>query len=396
MDRYGRRSRDSAEFTSELVEYALKLRPKRRQVIELKEFPPGYSKACLNIDLGSDPCVVYDPCLEQVHRIRRPGTSDRFTRSDSDFRKLFRADQSEKYDSTSLFNVAKPRKSSLKSLLGKSKSNSKVVHFFPSTLKYDKQFVQIPSQNEIIKTEEDNFQKKYGFSDPLAASKTTYIVSDMQVCLPSTENFSKGSEDKDLQEPPTKLQDTGQITKEHAIDWDLRSPLMETTSNEPFKQSRGHGSANVNLGFSHSTETVSGSKEMFTLSKDPFSSIRNMGTKQSLTKCYKSFSSSYTDLRTNSSCRDLHDIEADYKPEPLAGLLSPKLNASRADDVLTCRTPGYKTLPSTNKDKTFTDCIQQNSQPESVISRDQSSYRKYSNIPQDFSLNKSYPVKEVA
>ncbi|KAJ7379374.1 hypothetical protein OS493_016611 [Desmophyllum pertusum] len=101
VDRYGRRSRDSID-ADEVVEYALKLRPG---------------------DVRN-----YD-------------------------------------DSEELFDVRRPRKSSLKlGISRRRKANAKIVHFFPSNFSYDAQFVQIPPKGKMAETPVGDFEKRFNLS----------------------------------------------------------------------------------------------------------------------------------------------------------------------------------------------------------------------------------------
>ena len=313
VDRYGRRSRDSLNADDEVVEYALKLRPRRRQMIELQEFPLGFSKSYLNIDLESDPGVVFDPCRDQFFR-KKTKVSDRLTFSDSDLRKLSCMDKLGTYnDSENLFDGGKRRKSSLKTRSRKGKGNAKVVTFFPSNLSYDAQFVQIPPRSKMAETGEGEFEKRFiaphhephdGFKrvDTKATpsfNQTKAVYDDLAKIAGDTKDefpFTDGQKAK---------------IKEHAIDCDThaQSFYMEAKRDEML-QARDCASSYVNYGCRSSTEVLTESKE-----KLP----RDEENERDLTYNFDSFSSSFSDLRKN---------DLGYKPEPLAGLLSPVRRAN--------------------------------------------------------------------
>ena len=319
VDRYGRRSRDSLDAGDEVVEYALKLRPRRRQVIELQEFPLGYSKSYLNIDLESDPGVVFDPYRDQLYR-KKTKTFERLTFSDSDLRKLSCTDKLGNYDdSEDLFNAARPRKSSLKMGRTRGKTNAKVVHFFPSNFNYDAQFVQIPPKNKMAETKVGEFERHFNMS--YHKSQNDFNAVDIRNSHESSFNPTKDDGNETMQLPQSKkIEPPFSSSKEHAIDCDVRSPSTEVANDQNFIiQPRDCASSYVNYGCRSSTEFVTSSKEIM----PPVSqgSLAFHGDVESTgesndkpAKNLQSLSSSFTDL----SKSDLN-----YKPEPLAGLLSP-------------------------------------------------------------------------
>ena len=305
VDRYGRRSRDSLDAGDEVVEYALKLRPRRRQVIELQEFPLGYSKSYLNIDLESDPCVVFDPYRDQLYR-KKSRTSERLTFSDSDLRKLSCTDKSGNYDSEDLFNAARPRKSSLKMRTTRGKAKPKVVHFFPSNFNYDAQFVQIPPKNKIAEPEVGKFERSFNIS--YCESKKNSKVVDSEIDQEPSLKRTNASSNESIRLPENNRNDFAfSSSKEHAVDCDLPSPSMDITHDETFIPSRDCAGSFVNYGCRSSTEVLPDSK------MGSQESFRGEG-KEKVAKNFDSLSSSVSDLCKN---------DLNYKPEPLAGLLSP-------------------------------------------------------------------------
>lgn len=314
VDRYGRRSRDSLDAGDEVVEYALKLRPRRRQVIELQEFPLGYSKSYLNIDLESDPGVVFDPYRDQLYR-KKTRTSERLTFSDSDLRKLSCTDKLGNYDeSEDLFNAARPRKSSLKMGTTRGKAKAKVVHFFPSNFNYDAQFVQIPPKNKMAEPEVGEFERHFNIS--YRESKKISKVVDSEISQESSLDTTIAGSNELIRLPENKRNDfTFSSSKEHAVDCDIPSPSMDITTDETFiMPSRDCAGSYVNYGCRSSTEVLTGSKEILTVSKGSQAFQGHMEGKKKEAKSLESLSSSLTDL-----CKK----DLNYKPEPLAGLLSP-------------------------------------------------------------------------
>ena len=313
VDRYGRRSRDSLD-AGDVVEYALKLRPRRRQVIELQEFPLGYSKSYLNIDLESDPGVVFDPYRDQLCR-KKSRTSERLTFSDSDLRKLSCTDKLGNYDnSEDLFNAARPRKSSLKMGTTRGKAKPKVVHFFPSNFNYDAQFVQIPPKNKMTEPEVGVFEKHFNIC--YSESKKNCKIANSEISQESRLDTTKaGGNDEFITLPENKTKDfTTTSSKEHAVDCDIPSPSMDITIDETFIPSRVCAGSYVNYGCRSSTEVLTGSKEILTVSMGSQAFQGDMEGKRKHANNFDSLSSSLSDLYKN---------DLNYKAEPLAGLLSP-------------------------------------------------------------------------
>lgn len=304
VDRFCKRSRDSLDAT-EVVEYALKLRPRRRQVIELQEFPLGYSKSFLNIDLESDPDVLFDPYRDQLQRKKRGRKFDRLTFSDTDLRQLSCADKIGNYDRKSdLFQVPKPRKSSLKIRTIGKKTNEKVVHFFPSDFNYDAQFVQLPSESKVeINTGE--------FEKHLHRLFRTTGNSKFESTDKETRRFStsKSTGRGDVSESSRLAERVKGISnkrnkesniKEHAVDDDLKSPCTEEgTNGGNFVQSLDWVGSYVNYGCRSSIEDLGGYKEKLAINLGPQS-------------CHET-----------SCLADLYESDQNYEVEPLAGLMSP-------------------------------------------------------------------------
>ena len=338
VDRYGRRSRDSLDAGEEVVEYALKLRPRKRQVIELKEFPLGYSKSYLNIDLESDPGVLFDPYRDQLYR-KKNKTSQRLTFSDSDLRKLSCIDKLGNYDeSEDLFNAARPRKSSLKMGSTRGKGNAKVVHFFPSNFNYDAQFVQIPPKNKMAESEVGEIERRFNMSYRETGNDSK--AADIENSHESSFNVNPA---KDVSKELLRLQEdknkelSFNNSKEHAIDSDIKSPTLEATKEQNFiTQSRDCNISYVNYGCRSSTEVLAGFEEKPTVSQGSGAFHGNEKSYIKSVENLESSSSSFTDLRQS---------DLNYKPEPLAGLLSPirrtpHKQASDSKAIMTSKTAG--------------------------------------------------------
>ena len=323
VDRYGRRSRDSLDAGDEVVEYALKLRPRRRQVIELQEFPLGYSKSYLNIDLESDPGVVFDPYRDELYR-KKSRTSERLTFSDSDLRKLSCTSKLGNYDdSEDLFDAARPRKSSLKMGRTRGKAKPKVVHFFPSNFNYDAQFVQIPPKNKMVEHEMGVFEKHFNMS--YCESKKISKAVDSEIRQESSLKSTKASSNEPIRLSEDKRNDFAlSSSKEHAVDCDLPSPSMDVTRDETFIPSRDCAGSYVNYGCRSSTDVLPSSKEMVTVSSMGSQTPFQGEGKEKDAKNFDSLSSSVSDLCKN---------DLNYKPEPLAGLLSPIRRAAHNRDT---------------------------------------------------------------
>jgi len=313
VDRYGRRSRDSLDAGDEVVEYALRLRPRRRQVIELQEFPPGYSKSYMDVDLESDPGVVFDPNRDQLHRKNRKKSwvSERLT-SESDLRKFSLTDKLGNYDeSEDLFNTAKPRKSSLKMGTTRGKAKPKVVHFFPSTFNFEAQFVQIPPKNKMAEPEMVVFERHFNIS--YCESKKNSKVVDSEITQESRLDNAKAGSSESIGLPGNKRNDFAfSSSKEHAVDCDIPSPSMDVTRDETFIPSRDCTGSYFNNGCRSSTDVLPGSKEI--LPVDMGSQAFQEKGKKKGPKNFDTLSSPFIDLCKN---------DLNYKPEPLAGLLSP-------------------------------------------------------------------------
>ncbi|XP_078342503.1 uncharacterized protein LOC144628294 isoform X2 [Oculina patagonica] len=323
VDRYGRRSRDSLDAGDEVVEYALKLRPRRRQVIELREFPLGYSKSYLNIDLESDPGVVFDPYRDQLYR-KKAKTSQRLTFSDSDLRKLSCTDKLGNYDeSEDLFNAARPRKSSLKMGGTKGKTKAKVVQFFPSNFNYDAQFVQIPPKNKMAENKVGEFERNFNLS--YRESRNDFKAVDIKASHESSFNPTKDGSNELMKLPEIKNKEFSfNDSKEHAVDCDIKSPSMEVTKDQNFiVQPRDCASSYVNYGCRSSTEVLTASREIPIVSQGSQAFHGDVEGNEKPAKNLESFSSSCTDLRKS---------DLNCKPEPLAGLLSPIRRAAHKRD----------------------------------------------------------------
>ena len=340
VDRYCRRSRDSLEAGEEFVEYTLKLRPRRRQVIELQEFPLGYTKSFLNIDLESDPGVVFDPYRDQQLRRKKGRKFDRLTFSDSDLRQLSCTDKLGNYDSTSdLFGAPKPRKSSLKVATTRGKTNAKVVHFFPSNFSYDAQFVQIPPTNKMTEVNVGEFERRFNHSYS-GSRETSFEGQDYEtIHLPSSKPTISGDVSEFLRhsERTKAVGNYGNMkraSKEHAVDG-------EATYEGNFTQSRDCASSYVNYGCRSSTEVLTSSKERLDITQGPRSFYGNIDSELRLAKGSESISSSFSDVSKS---------DQDCKVEPLAGLMSPIRRSARAhhnegatkekNEILTSQTAG--------------------------------------------------------
>lgn len=295
VDRYCRRSHDSIDNTEEVVECALKLRPRRRQVIELQEFPLGYSKSFLNINLESNPDVLFDPYRDQLKRGKKFG---RLTFSDSDLRELSCTDKLGSYDSKSdLFSEAKPRKSSLKMVRERKKTHEKVVHFFPSNFEYDAQFVQFPSTRKM-KANAGEFNRSYGESGYSKLSKSDNETSEIERTKSLCYVWDKTTQNK-----------------EHAVDEELTSPTTdEVTYHGKFMKSHDYGCSYTNYGCKSSTEELTTSQE-----RPGISSL----SAQSFHKSSDSEWKTRKNVEPGSFCKDAIKDDQNYQLDPLAGLLSP-------------------------------------------------------------------------
>lgn len=379
VDRYCRQSRDSLDTTDEVVECALKLRPRRRQVIELQEFPLGYSKSFLNIDLESDPRVVFDPNRDQLRWKKKGRKFDRLTFSDSDLRQLSCTDKLDNYDSKSdLFGAPKPRKSSLKMATVRGKTNAKVVHFFPSNFSYDAQFVQAPTMKKH-EADMGEFERRFNLSycesrnaifeglvdeaSDLAISKPIMIggASELTTYTDGTRGIGNYSNNKT-------------DSKEHAVDDDMKSlPIEENTNNGNFVQSRDCASSYVNYGRTSSTEDLTDSKHAIT-SHGSQSFYGNINIERKPTQ----------NIEPMPCLADFYKSDEDFKTEPLAGLMSParraayhqrERNTKQQNKIVTPRTAEaltavHRSSPSAKSiDQTLVDRIGTTNQSKSELEK---------------------------
>ena len=65
--RDARGSRDSVKSTNQSVEDIIKLQPKRRQVVELKDFPLGYSESYAGVEVKDKENDLFDPMQDNKH-----------------------------------------------------------------------------------------------------------------------------------------------------------------------------------------------------------------------------------------------------------------------------------------------------------------------------------------
>lgn len=382
VDRYGRRSRDSLDAGDEVVEYALKLRPRRRQVIELQEFPLGYSKSYLNIDLESDPSVVFDPYRDQLFR-KNSRSSERLTFSDSDLRKLSCTDKLGNYDnSEDLFNAARPRKSSLKMGATRRKAKPKVVHFFPSNFNYDAQFVQMPPKNKMVEPEVGVFERHFNIS--YCESTENFKVIDSEISQESRHYTSKAGSNELIRLPENKRKDfTLGSSKEHAVDCDIPSPSIDIAKDETFMPSRDCAGSYVNYGCKSSMEVLTGSKEILTMGMGSQAFQGDVEGRKKDAKNFESLSSSLSDLYKN---------DLNYKREPLAGLLSPVRRAahkretgnkgivtSQAAGDLVCVTSYVQPLSNSKYAVPYGDSIYQPQPDDTTKSKSSQSQSKFEN-----------------
>ena len=333
VDRYCRRSRDSLDAAGDTVEYALRLRPRRRQVIELQEFPLGYSKSFLNIDLESDPGVVFDPYRDQLQRKSRGRKFDRLTFSDSDLRQLSCTDKLGNYDSNGdLFGASKPRKSSLKTATTRGKTNSKVVHFFPSNFSYDAQFVQIPPKNKM-ESNVGEFERRFNLSY-CKPNATSLEVLDAKIRHSADSKPAMSGDASEVSKLSQRTMGIGYYgknrtdDKEHAVDVDLKSPTMEeATDDGNSAQTRDCASSYVNCGCRSSTEELMGSKEKLASNQESQSLCASIDSEKKEARSLESISC---------SLEDLYESDMNYKAEPLAGLMSPIRRVTRYNEGITC------------------------------------------------------------
>lgn len=320
VDRYCRWSRDSLDAEGAIVECALKLRPRKRQVIELQEFPLGYSKSFINIDLEPNPGLVFDPHRDQLKTKRKGRKLDRLTSSDSDLRQLSCMDKPGNYQNREdLFGAAKPRKSSLKVGNIRRKSSAKVVHFFPSNFSYDAQFIQVPLEKRSEKNvwKFDNGKSTLFYQDSGKASSSfpdveTSCLSGLQFSL----NFKdKEFSDQDGSQKIGNYDNTKSCSREHALDCTVDCPSKENNLVQP----RDYASSFTNYGYRSFIEVPTEPKN-----SEPCNAY---ATSEKIDgKNLESISSFHRDIKEN---------DLSYKAEPLASLLSPIRGALPQQNIVT-------------------------------------------------------------
>lgn len=347
VDRYCRWSRDSLDAEGAIVECALKLRPRKRQVIELQEFPLGYSKSFLNIDLESNPGLVFDPHRDQMTTKKKGRKLNRLTFSDSDLRQLSCMDKPGNYQNREdLFGAAKPRKSSLKVGNARRKTSAKVVHFFPSNFSYDAQFIQVPPEKKSEKNawEFDEGNSTLCYQD---SGKASSSFPDVETSYLSGLKCSSNFKDKEFydQNGSQKLGNydkTKSCSRERAVDSKVDCPSTEPNLVQP----SDYASSFTNYGYRSSIEAPTEPKNL-----EPCNAYAP-GEKTN-GKNLESISSFHADIKEN---------DLSYKAEPLAGLLSPIRGALPQQHILTISANlvfDGSTVPTVDRSSSKTNSIRQ-------------------------------------
>ena len=229
VDRYGRRSRDSLEFPDDF-EFALKVRQrKKKRVVELKEFPLGYTKSYLEVDLDSQPSVVYDPSgdIKGVERndwrsLQEPESVPRgcFPLCPTDLK-------------SSLSGVSGRMKKARLRLKNSGKTSARVMYDFPSVCTYGTEFVQSDRRNSASTDVPERGPREGSASVNQQPSK---MVLDLDVTTPrmsgKTLNYLADFDNKLLGTAPCGKT----AAKEHVIDFDgpaaPREDPVKLTSDE--------------------------------------------------------------------------------------------------------------------------------------------------------------------
>lgn len=233
VDRFGRRSRDSLELSTDDIRFALSLPArKKRQVIELKEFPLGYSKSYLNVDLDSQPSVVYDPC-GNFGGIEKTDWR-RFSETESETQGCFPLCPIalKRNSSEGPSQVSDLKKSSRKLRFKSSKKpQPKVVHFFPSSLRYDTQFVQTSCEKTKL-TDLPERGPKGSVAETTYSTQQQKALTDYGVSEKKRQSLNNNCEGKDRGKTVQFPARSGGLSllfvnpgnKEHVIDFGAESP----------------------------------------------------------------------------------------------------------------------------------------------------------------------------
>lgn len=144
--RESRGSRDLGKSANQSVEDIIKLQPKRRQVVELKDFPLGYMESYAGVDVKSKENDLFDP-IQDNHPCSKHG---QFAMSESNLDMYFSRMDKKNPTSQSAEEGVKSSKEREKPRPTSPKSGAKILQFYPTSFDYNTKFVQNGRKNKSI------------------------------------------------------------------------------------------------------------------------------------------------------------------------------------------------------------------------------------------------------
>ncbi|XP_031570532.1 uncharacterized protein LOC116304884 isoform X2 [Actinia tenebrosa] len=151
--RDSRGTRDSGKSINQSVEDIIKLQPKRRQVVELKDFPLGYSGSYAGVEMKSKENDLFDPIQDGRHPCKHAGNPSAMSESNLDM--YFSRMDKKNPNSRSAEGGVKFGQGREKPRATSPKSGPKLVQFYPTSFDYNTKFVQNERKSKSIGKEKD-------------------------------------------------------------------------------------------------------------------------------------------------------------------------------------------------------------------------------------------------
>jgi hypothetical protein len=150
--RDSRGSRDSTRSTNQSVEDIIKLQPKRRQVVELQEFPIGYTQSYAGVDVNGKENELFAPNQDtKLHTCRHGNGHGPYAMSESNLDMYFSRMDKESQTSHSAEDGMRSGKERVKPRPTSPKSSAKIVQFYPTSFDYDTKYVQSEGTKSVRK-----------------------------------------------------------------------------------------------------------------------------------------------------------------------------------------------------------------------------------------------------
>lgn len=154
--RESRGSRDLGKSTNQSVEDLIKLQPKRRQVVELKDFPLGYTESYAGVEPKGKENDLFDPIQDCNHYCKHAGNKHgQFAMSESNLNMYFSKMDKKIPTSHSAEDGFKSAKGREKPRPTSPKSGAKIVQFYPTSFDYNTKFVQDERKSKSIGKDRD-------------------------------------------------------------------------------------------------------------------------------------------------------------------------------------------------------------------------------------------------